>query len=81
MTYGLTGVDFKVFSLMARQWAGKTTGVEILTMLLKKAAENSVNGLDVGSKPDNVRQAITLKGKLTELIIHPDVFSHLSIKK
>ena len=65
----LTGVDFEVktgsiFALLGSNGAGKTTIVKILTTLLKQDSGNvTVNGFDVASKPDNVRQSISLTGQ------------------
>jgi ABC-2 type transport system ATP-binding protein len=66
----LTGVDFQVkrgsiFALLGSNGAGKTTIVKILTTLLKQdGGTATVNGFDVASKPDNVRQSISLTGQL-----------------
>lgn len=65
----LKGVDFEVekgsiFALLGSNGAGKTTIVRILTTLLKLDGGNaSVNGLDITSKPDHVRQSISLTGQ------------------
>jgi ABC-2 type transport system ATP-binding protein len=65
----LTGVDFQVktgsvFALLGSNGAGKTTIVKILTTLLKKdSGTAAVNGFDVASKPDRVRQSISLTGQ------------------
>ncbi|CAH1198760.1 Daunorubicin/doxorubicin resistance ATP-binding protein DrrA [Paenibacillus plantiphilus] len=65
----LKGVDFEVekgsiFALLGSNGAGKTTVVRILTTLLKQdSGTATVNGFDVASKPDNVRQAISLTGQ------------------
>ena len=65
----LTGVDFQVktgsiFALLGSNGAGKTTIVKILTTLLKQDSGNvTVNGFDVVSKPDYVRQSISLTGQ------------------
>ena len=65
----LTGVDFQVkrgsiFALLGSNGAGKTTIVKILTTLLKQdGGTATVNGFDVASKPDNVRQSISLTGQ------------------
>lgn len=65
----LKGVDFEVekgsiFALLGSNGAGKTTVVKILTTLLKQDSGTAViNGFDVASKPDHVRQAISLTGQ------------------
>jgi ABC-2 type transport system ATP-binding protein len=65
----LTGVDFQVkagsiFALLGSNGAGKTTIVRILTTLLKHDnGTATVNGFDVSSKPDLVRQSISLTGQ------------------
>ncbi|MFC5649729.1 ABC transporter ATP-binding protein [Paenibacillus solisilvae] len=65
----LKGVDFEVekgsiFALLGSNGAGKTTVVKILTTLLKQdSGTAAVNGFDVASKPENVRQAISLTGQ------------------
>lgn len=65
----LRGVDFQVqkgsvFALLGSNGAGKTTIVKILTTLLKQdGGTASVHGFDVASKPDNVRQSISLTGQ------------------
>ncbi len=65
----LTGVDFEVekgciFALLGSNGAGKTTIVKILTTLLKQDGGTAVvNGFDVASKPDSVRQSISLTGQ------------------
>lgn len=65
----LAGVDFEVktgsiFALLGSNGAGKTTIVKILTTLLKQDSGNvTVNGFDVVSKPDYVRQSISLTGQ------------------
>src|SRR5512133_636637 len=65
----LKGVDFEVengsiFALLGSNGAGKTTIVKILTTLLKQdGGTAAVNGYDVASKPDNVRQSISLTGQ------------------
>lgn len=65
----LNGVDFEVdkgsiFALLGSNGAGKTTIVKILTTLLKPDDGTvTVNGFDVVSKPDNVRQSISLTGQ------------------
>jgi ABC-2 type transport system ATP-binding protein len=65
----LKGVDFEVkrgeiFALLGSNGAGKTTVVKILTTLLKQdSGTATLNGFDVASKPENVRQAISLTGQ------------------
>jgi ABC-2 type transport system ATP-binding protein len=65
----LKGVDFEVekgsiFALLGSNGAGKTTIVKILTTLLKPDGGNAfVNGFDVVSKDDSVRQSISLTGQ------------------
>lgn len=65
----LNGVDFEVkqgsiFALLGSNGAGKTTIVKILTTLLKQESGTAaVNGFDVASKPNNVRQSISLTGQ------------------
>jgi len=65
----LKGVDFEVekgciFALLGSNGAGKTTIVKILTTLLKQdRGTAAVNGFDVASRPDDVRQSISLTGQ------------------
>ncbi len=65
----LKGVDFEVrrgeiFALLGSNGAGKTTIVRILTTLLKQDSGIAVvNGFDVVSMPDSVRQSISLTGQ------------------
>ncbi|MFY4775803.1 ABC transporter ATP-binding protein [Metabacillus sp. RGM 3146] len=67
----LKDVDFvvekgSIFALLGSNEAGKTTVVRILTTLLKPdSGTASVNSFDVVSKPDNVRQSISLTGQFT----------------
>jgi len=65
----LKGVDFEVkrgeiFALLGSNGAGKTTIVKTLTTLLKSDGGTAVvNGFDVASNPDHVRQSISLTGQ------------------
>ncbi len=65
----LKGVDFEVrrgeiFALLGPNGSGKTTIVKILTTLLKQdSGTATVNGFDVVSMPDFVRQSISLTGQ------------------
>lgn len=65
----LKGVDFEVekgsiFALLGSNGAGKTTMIKILTTLLKQDSGTAVvNGFDVASRPENVRQSISLTGQ------------------
>jgi ABC-2 type transport system ATP-binding protein len=65
----LKGVNFTVergsiFALLGSNGAGKTTLIKILTTLLKQDGGTAiVNGFDVASKPDNVRQSFSLTGQ------------------
>jgi len=65
----LKGVDFEVeqgsiFALLGSNGAGKTTIVKILTTLLKQDSGTTiVNGFDLVSEPDHVRQSISLTGQ------------------
>ena len=65
----LKGVDFDVekgciFALLGSNGAGKTTIIKVLTTLLKQDnGTATVNGFDVASKPDYVRQSISLTGQ------------------
>lgn len=65
----LKGVDFEVkrgeiFALLGSNGAGKTTTVRILATLLKQdGGAATVNGFDVATQSDHVRQAISLTGQ------------------
>jgi ABC-2 type transport system ATP-binding protein len=65
----LQGVDFdvekgSVFALLGSNGAGKTTVIKILTTLLKRdGGTATVNGFDVGEKPEDVRRSISLTGQ------------------
>ena len=65
----LEGVDFEVktgtvFALLGSNGAGKTTIVKILTTLIKQDSGTAiVNGFDVSSNPEKVRQSISLTGQ------------------
>jgi len=67
----LKSVDFEVkkgsiFALLGSNGAGKTTIVKILTTLLKPDGGTvTVNGYDVMTNPDNVRQSISLTGQFS----------------
>jgi ABC-2 type transport system ATP-binding protein len=68
-TQVLKGVDFDVargsiFALLGSNGAGKTTIVRILSTLLKPDGGTArVNGFDVLSQPNRVREAISLTGQ------------------
>jgi ABC-2 type transport system ATP-binding protein len=65
----LRGVDFEVaagsiFALLGSNGAGKTTLVRILSTLLKSdAGTATVQGYDVATKADDVRESISLTGQ------------------
>ena len=65
----LQGVHFTVeqgsiFALLGSNGAGKTTLVKILATLLKQDSGTAiVNGFDVASQPDHVRQSLSLTGQ------------------
>ena len=65
----LKGVDFEaeegsIFALLGSNGEGKTKIVKILTTLLKQdRGTAAVNSIDVISKPDKVRQSISLTGQ------------------
>ncbi|MGI6153422.1 MAG: ABC transporter ATP-binding protein [Christensenellaceae bacterium] len=65
----LRGVDFEVeqgsvFALLGSNGAGKTTIIRILSTLLKADGGTAiVNGYDVASEPERVRESISLTGQ------------------
>jgi ABC-2 type transport system ATP-binding protein len=65
----LKGVSFTVeqgsiFALLGSNGAGKTTIIKILSTLLKQDGGTAiVNGFDVASQPDHVRQSLSLTGQ------------------
>jgi ABC-2 type transport system ATP-binding protein len=65
----LRGVDFdiqrgSIFALLGSNGAGKTTVVKILSTLLKgDAGDAMVNGFDVDTQPQRVRESISLTGQ------------------
>ncbi|MCD1260581.1 ATP-binding cassette domain-containing protein [Paenibacillus athensensis] len=65
----LKGVDFEarrgdIMALLGTNGAGKTTIVKILATLLNADGGTAVvNGFDVATKPDRVRQTISLTGQ------------------
>src|SRR5215813_12099579 len=65
----LKGVNLSVergsiFALLGSNGAGKTMIIKILTTLLKQDGGTAiVNGFDVASKPDHVRQSLSLTGQ------------------
>lgn len=65
----LKGVDFtvkpgEIFALLGSNGAGKTTIINILTTLIKADGGTAVvNGYDVATQPDKVRQSISLTGQ------------------
>jgi ABC-2 type transport system ATP-binding protein len=67
----LRGVDLDVasgsiFALLGSNGAGKTTVVNILSTLLKAdAGTATVNGFDVGARPAQVRESISLTGQFS----------------
>ncbi|GHO57558.1 hypothetical protein KSB_60330 [Ktedonobacter robiniae] len=53
-----------IFALLGSNGAGKTTLIKILTTLLKQDGGTAiVNGFDVASQPDHVRQSLSLTGQ------------------
>jgi ABC-2 type transport system ATP-binding protein len=67
----LKGVNFTVergsiFALLGSNGAGKTTIIKILTTLLTQDSGTAiVNGFDVATRPDYVRQSFSLTGQFT----------------
>lgn len=65
----LRGVNFEVekgsiFALLGSNGAGKTTTINILTTLIEAdAGSATVDGFDVATQPDKVRQQISLTGQ------------------
>jgi ABC-2 type transport system ATP-binding protein len=65
----LQGVDFDVargsiFALLGSNGAGKTTVIRILSTLLKAdAGAATVNGFDVATQPEKVRESFSLTGQ------------------
>ncbi len=65
----LRGVDLRVrpgsiFALLGSNGAGKTTAVRILSTLLKAdGGTATVNGYDVATEPERVRESISLTGQ------------------
>ncbi|HCI81282.1 MAG TPA: export ABC transporter ATP-binding protein, partial [Ktedonobacter sp.] len=65
----LQGVNFSVeqgsiFALLGSNGAGKTTLIKILTTLLKQDGGTAIiNGFNVATKPDFVRQSFSLTGQ------------------
>jgi len=54
----------QIVALLGSNGAGKTTVIRILTTLLKQdGGTAAVNGFDIASKPDSVRQSISLTGQ------------------
>ena len=54
----------ELVTLLGSNGAGKTTIIKILTTLLKQDGGTAiVNGFDVASKPDHVRQSLSLTGQ------------------
>lgn len=60
----LTVDQGSIFALLGSNGAGKTTLIKILTTLLKQdSGTATVNGYDVASQPDHVRQSLSLTGQ------------------
>jgi ABC-2 type transport system ATP-binding protein len=65
----LRGVDFEVargsiFALLGSNGAGKTTAIRILCTLLRAdAGTATVNGFDVATQPERVRESFSLTGQ------------------
>jgi len=72
-----------IFTQLGSNGTGKTTIVKILTTLLKRdSGTATVNGFNVATEPDKVRQSISLTGQFVavdEILIgreNPNFFQH-----